>query len=173
MGFTVSVPEAHAYGRDEPRPATANAQPDVMVVVQTWLKGRVGAVAKGLGWSESTLQKKISGQGSHVFGLRELQEVQNYLGEIAPTQALAAARGHVCVPVHPVEVASLSEGMARVLQCLGDLAAAAHEANADGRGVSTNARNRVVFCQSELLGAVNAYGDCAARQMARPPGEVR
>ncbi len=170
MDFSVSVPPAVAYGEGEAPPATPGHRPDVLVVVRNLLKGRVGKVARALNWSESTLQKKISGEGGYVFGVRDLQELQQHLGDIAPTQALASALGHVCVPVHPVEVASLSEGMARVLQALGDLAAAAHEANADGRGVSTNARNRVEFCRSELLGAVNAYGDCAVRQMAAPPG---
>lgn len=170
MGFTVSIPPSLAYGQDEQVPATDGQGPDVLVAVQNLLKGRVGKVARALGWSESTLQKKISGHQAHVFSVRDLQEVQAYLGEIGPTQALASAQGHVCVRVNPVEVSSLSEGMARVLQCLGDLAAAAHEANADGRGVSTNSRNRIEQYRSELLGAVNAYGDCAVRQMAQPPG---
>ncbi|MDP4074214.1 phage regulatory CII family protein [Acidovorax sp. A1169] len=170
MGFTVSIPEALAYGEDEPLPSGGKPQPDVLVAVANMLRGRVGSVAKRLGWSESTLQKKISGRETHVFSVRDLQLVQHLLGDVSPTMMLAAAQGYVCVRVNPVEVSSLSEGMARVLQCLGDLAAAAHEANADGRGVSTNARNRIEQCRSELLGAVNAYGDCAVRQMAQPPG---
>lgn len=172
MEFTVSVPPAVAYGEGEAQPATPGLRPDVLVVVRNLLKGRVGKVARALNWSESTLQKKISGEGGYVFGVRDLQELQQHLGDIAPTQALASALGHVCVPVHPVEVTNLSEGTAHVLQALGDLAAAAHDANADGRGVSTNARNRVENCRAVLLGAVNAYADCAVRQAARPPGGV-
>lgn len=172
MRVTVSIPEALAYGEDEPLPSTGKAQPDVLVAVANMLKGKVGSVAKRLGWSESTLQKKISGRETHVFSVRDLQLVQHLLGDIAPTMMLAAAQGYVCVRVNPVEVSTLSEGMVRMLQALGDLAAAAHEANADGRGVSTNARNRIEHHRAELLGAVNAYGDCAVRQMAQPPGGV-
>lgn len=171
MEFTVSVPPAIAYGEDEAPPATGVPRLDVLVAVQNLLKGRVGTVARGLGWSESTLQKKISGQGAYVFSVRDLDEVQRYLGEVGPTQALAAGVGHVCVQENPIEVVSLPEGMSRMLQAMGDFAAALSEANPAGRGVSANALRRVRHCEAELLGTVNALGAFVAGQVA-PRGGV-
>lgn len=156
MGLTVSIPEALAYGEDEPLPSGGKPQPDVLVAVANMLKGRVGLVAKRLGWSESTLQKKISGRDTHVFSVRDLQLVQHLLGDISPTQFLAAAEGYVCVPENPVEVADLAEGMARMVQAMGDYMAALAEANLDGRGVSDNAMRRVKAMAAAVHGTVNA-----------------
>ncbi len=41
MRVTVSIPEALAYGEDEPLPSTGKAQPDVLVAVANMLKGKV------------------------------------------------------------------------------------------------------------------------------------
>ena len=50
------------------------------MAVRNQLKGRVEYVARRLGWSESTLQKKIKGDEKHVFSVRDLQLVQHVLG---------------------------------------------------------------------------------------------
>lgn len=165
MAINVSIPAALAYGADEPLPATEVA-PDVLVAVANMLKGRIGYVAKRLGWSESTLQKKISGREKHVFSVRDLQLVQHVLGDVSPTQFLAAAEGYVCVRVNPVQVASLAEGLARMMMAAGELAQAAQAATESGRGVSENGVKSVRHFEAELLGCVNAVGAFIAAQAA-------
>lgn len=164
MGITVSIPAALAYGANEPLPAT-QMTPDVMVAVANMLKGRIGHVADRLGWSESTLQKKITGGGKHVFSVRDLQLVQHVLGDVSATQFLAAAEGYVCVSVQSEGVTSAAEGLARVMQGLGDLAAAVAEETAGGRAVSPNGNRRVQHHVSELLGRVNALGAFVSSQV--------
>lgn len=164
MAVTVSIPAALAYGADEPIPAS-EPLPDVLVAVNNMLKGRIGYVAQRLGWSESTLQKKISGRGQHVFSVRDLQLVQHVLGEIPATAFLAAAEGYVCVRVNPADVTSVAEGLASLMQGLGDLAAAVTEETADGRAVSPNGNRRVQHHVSELLGRVNALGAFVSAQV--------
>lgn len=170
MAINVSISNALAYGADEPVPATA-ATPDVLVAVGNQLKGRIGYVAGRLGWSESTLQKKISGQGGHVFSVRDLQLVQHVLGDIPATQFLAAAEGYVCVRVNPVDVASLAEGLALMQMAAGELAVAALDATKGGRGVSKNGLKSVRHFEAELLGCVNAVGAYIAA-LAVVPVEV-
>ena len=170
MRATVSVPRAFAYGEDEPLPATT-ALPDVLVAVRNQLKGRVEYVARRLGWSESTLQKKIKGDEKHVFSVRDLQLVQHVLGDIPATQFLAAAEGYVCIKVNPVPVTSLAEGLARIQMAAGELAMAAVDATgADGR-VSRNGLKSVRHFEAELLGCVNAVGAFIESQVVPPPGE--
>ncbi len=170
MGVTVSISRALAYGVGEPVPAMDGA-PDVRVAVANMLDGRIGEVAGLTGIPLNTLQKKVSlTNDTHHLTVWELQRIQRAMGEISPTQFLAAAEGYVCVAVNPVEVASLSEGLARVLQAMGDFAAASHEANEGGRGVSSNGLRRVRHCEAELLGAVNAVGAFVASQAVQPPG---
>lgn len=164
MGINVSIPAALAYGADEPLPAT-EPMPDVLVAVNNMLKGRIGYVAQRLGWSESTLQKKISGRGQHVFSVRDLQLVQHVLGDVSPTQFLAAAEGYVCVRVNPAGVTSAAEGLACVMQGLGDLAAAVAEETVEGRAVSPNGNRRVQHHVSELLGRVNALSAFVSGQV--------
>lgn len=157
MRVNVSIPAALAYGANEPVSATP-ATPDVLVAVANMLKGRIGYVAERLGWSESTLQKKISGRGGHVFSVRDLQLVQHVLGDVTPTEFLAAAEGYVCVRINPAAVTSTAEGLAAVMQALGDLAKAAQEETEGGKGVSTNGNRRVQHHVGEVLGCVNALG---------------
>lgn len=135
------------------------------MAVGDMLKGRVEYVAQRLGWSDSTLQKKISGRGNHVFSVRDLQLVQHVLGDISPTKFLAAAEGYVCVRVNPAEVASVAEGLASVMQGLGDLAAAVAEEAGDGKPVSPNGNRRVQHHVIELLGRVNALGAFVSAQV--------
>lgn len=163
MGITVSIPPGLAYGEDESLPATTPL-PDVLVAVRNMLKGRVEYVARRLGWSESTLQKKIKGDEKHVFSVRDLQLVQHVLGEIPATQFLAAAEGYVCVKVNPVPVASLSEGLARMQLAAGEFAVAVHDASKDGGKVSANGLRAVRHFEAELLGCVNAVGALIAAQ---------
>lgn len=155
MRVTIKAPPALAYGANEPLPATA-ATPDVLVAVGNMLKGRIGYVAERLGWSESTLQKKISGRGGHVFSVRDLQLVQHVLGEISPTEFLAAAEGYVCVRVNPHDVTSPVQGLAGVMRALGDLAKAVEEEAGDGGEVSPNGNRRVQYHVTELMGCVNS-----------------
>lgn len=129
------------------------------------LKGRVEFVARRLGWSESTLQKKIKGDEKHVFSVRDLQLVQHVLGEISPTEFLAAAEGYVCVRVNPAGVASVADGLAAVMQGLGDLAAAVAEEAGEGGAVSPNGNRRVQHHVTELLGRVNALGAFVSAQV--------
>lgn len=169
MGINVSLSNALAYGADEPVPAGA-ATPDVLVAVANQLKGRIGYVAGRLGWSESTLQKKISGQGGHVFSVRDLQLVQHVLGDIPVTKFLAAAEGYVCVKVNPVQVASLAEGLARIQMAAGELAVAAIDATGPDGRVSRNGLKSVRHFEAELLGAVNAVGAFIESKVALAPG---
>ncbi len=164
MRSTISIPSALAYGADEPLPATA-ATPDVLVAVQNMLKGRIGYVAKRLGWSESTLQKKITGSGKHVFSVRDLQLVQHVLGDITPSQFLVAAEGYVCIRINPAQVTSAQQGLAALMQAVGDLAQAAHEETEGGKPVSPNGNRRVQHHVGEVLGHVNALGAFVAGQM--------
>lgn len=137
----------------------------MLVSVRNMLQGRVEYVAQRLGWSESTLQKKISGRGNHVFSVRDLQLVQRVLGEISATETLAALEGYVCVRVNPAGVASAAEGLASVMQGLGDLAAAVAEETAGGKAVSPNGNRRVQHHVSEVLGRVNALGAFVSAQV--------
>ena len=135
------------------------------MAVRNMLKGRVEFVARRLGWSESTLQKKIKGDEKHVFSVRDLQLVQHVLGDISPTEFLAAAEGYVCVRVNPADVSSVADGLAAVMQGLGDLAAAVAEEAGEGRAVSSNGNRRVQHHVSELLGRVNALGAFVSAQV--------
>ena len=137
----------------------------MLVSVRNMLQGRVEYVAQRLGWSESTLQKKISGRGNHVFSVRDLQLVQRVLGEISATETLAALEGYVCVRVNPAGVAGAAEGLASVMQGLGDLAAAVLEETAGGKAVSPNGNRRVQHHVSEVLGRVNALGAFVSAQV--------
>lgn len=172
MSVTVSIPRALAYGVGERVPAMEGA-PDVRVAVANMLQGHIEAVAEQIGMPVNTLQKKVSlTNDTHHLTVWELQRIQRVMSGIAPTQFLAAAEGYVCVRVNPVEVASLAEGLARVLQAMGDFAAAAHEATDGDRGVSANGLRRLRHWEAELLGAVNAVGAFVASQVAQPPGGV-
>ncbi len=136
------------------------------------LKGRIGYVAQRLGWSESTLQKKISGREKHVFSVRDLQLVQHVLGDIYATKVLAAAEGYVCVKVNPVEVASLAEGLVRMQMAAGEFAQAALDATTSKGGVSANGVRSVRHYEAELLGCVNAVGAFVAAQAAPAGGSL-
>lgn len=170
MGITVSIPDALAYGEDGPLPATQPA-PDVLVAVSNMLKGRVGYVARRLGWSESTLQKKISGREKHVFSVRDLQLVQHVLGDVSPTQFLAAAEGYVCLQLKPVQVDSLEVGLVRLQVALADFAQAAHAASKGGGAVSANGLRSVRHFEAEVLGCVNAVGAFIASRAVVPQEE--
>ncbi len=143
----------------------------MLVAVGNMLKGRIGYVARRLGWSESTLQKKIGGREKHVFSVRDLQLVQHVLGDISATEFLAAAEGYACIRINPADVESVPDGLASLMRAVGDLAAAVHEETASGRGVSKNGNSRVQFLVGEAHGRLNALGAyVSSRVQARSPG---
>lgn len=152
----MSFPPGAAYGDDGPLPATP-AGADPLMAVANMLHGRVERVAKRIGMPASTLQKKISlHNDTHHLSVSDLLMIQNATGDMAATQALAAAGGYICMPNHPHEAASVADGLARMMAEVGELARAVNEAGATGRGVTTHEEMRVLHCLAEALGAVNA-----------------
>ncbi|CAN7314244.1 phage regulatory CII family protein [Acidovorax delafieldii] len=154
MRATVAIPRAFAYGEDEALPST---RPDVLVAVGAMLEGRLERVAKSIGMSPSTLQKKVSlFTDTHHLSVSELQMIQHATGCIAPTEVLAAAEGYVCVRVNPAQVGSVAEFLATGAQMFGDLAKAMQEEAGHDRPVTPNGHKRVQHMVQELMGHINA-----------------
>ena len=154
MRATVSIPPAFAYGDDEALPST---RPDVLVAVAAMLHGRLESVAKRIGMSPSTLQKKVSlHTDTHHLSVSELQMIQHATGCMAGTEALAAAEGYVLVRVNPASVGSVAEFLATGAQLFGDLARAVQEEAGHDGAVTPNGRSRVQHHVEELLGHINA-----------------
>lgn len=154
MRATVSIPAAFAYGDDEALPST---RPDVLVAVAAMLEGRLERVAKRIGMSPSTLQKKVSlHTDTHHLSVSELQMIQHATGCMAGTEALAAAEGYVLVQVSPAAVGSVAEFLATGAQMFGDLAKAMQEEAGHDRPVSPNGRKRVQHLVEELMAHINS-----------------
>ncbi len=167
MGLTVSIPPGFAYGEDEPLPST-QAAPDVLLAVANVLQGRVESIAKRIGMSPSTLQKKISQHvDTHHLSVNELELIQHVTGDIAPTQVLAAALGYACVRVMPAEVASAGEGLGQLMQKVGDFGRCVGDCTANGRQPSRNDLRAVQHHLGELLGCANALAAFVAAQVPR------
>ncbi|GAA4419882.1 phage regulatory CII family protein [Acidovorax lacteus] len=165
MKVNVSIPGLIAYGEDEAVPSTRGA-PDVLVAVANLLHGRVEQVAKRLGMSPSTLQKKVSlHTETHHLSVHELQLIQHVTGSIEPTQALAAAEGYTCVAVKPKSAGSVPEGLAATMRAMGDFAAVVAEATEGDGAVSLNDLRHVQLQLGELLGHANALAGLVASRV--------
>lgn len=173
MRVNISSPPRLAYGEDDARPATPGA-PDVQVAVVNMMQGRVEAVCKRLGWSTSTLQKKISltNDGYHV-SISELQMLQHVTGDMSPTQALAAAEGYACIRITPGVAGSVAEGIACLMVAAADFARDAQQSTEGGRALSRNDLRRADHLVGELMGAANALAAHLRTLAPVPPPGVR
>ena len=121
------------------------------------LHGRLEGVAKRIGMSPSTLQKKVSlHTETHHLSVSELQMIQHATGCMAGTEALAAAEGYVLVRVLPVSVGNVAEFVAAGAQMFGDLAKAVQEEAGHDGAVTPNGLRRVQHLAQELMGHINA-----------------
>lgn len=129
----------------------------MLVAVAAMLDGRLERVAKSIGMSPSTLQKKVSlYTETHHLSVSELQMIQHATGCISPTEVLAAAEGYVCVRVNPVPVSGVADFLATGAQMFGDLAKAMQEEAGHDRAVTPNGQRRVQHLVEELMGHINA-----------------
>lgn len=166
MRATISVPPGLAYGDDEALPAT-QAGADPLLAVSEMLQGQVERVAKRIGMPASTLQKKISPHNdTHHLSVSDLLMIQHATGNMAATQALAAAGGWVCMPMHPRQAVSVADGLTMMMTAVAELARAINDAGGTGRGITLHERRRIQDCLAEALGACNAAA-------ASLPGEPR
>lgn len=149
------------------QPSTHGA-PDVLAAVGVVLNGRLEQVAKRIGMSPSTLQKKVSQHvTTHHLSVAELQLIQHATGDMLATQVLARAEGYGLVRLNPAEVPSAAEGIADLMDHVGALAKHVAHISAAGRQVSINDARACTQLLGEVLASANALGSFVAAQAAQ------
>lgn len=97
MPPTISIPDAFAYGEDERNPDTPTFGDveDAAYHIAYGFPGGPQALAKRIGMSASTLEKKVNPNNStHHLTVREALTIQHFTGNVAILHTMAHALGY-------------------------------------------------------------------------------
>lgn len=160
MHPTISVPDAVAYGANEPLPASRPSGLDVLDAIYHAAHGGPGgvaALAARMGLSVSTLTHKVNPNNTtHNVFPRELVALQELTGNAAPLHAMADRLGYTCTRATPDQSGGDPVEAFITLQCaFADLVrAVADPLQGDAKAVTKNEMRRAEHQAAELQAAI-------------------